>query len=107
MVVVSGLVVVVGGFVVVVVDGFGTRVVVVVAALAPDAPSTPRRGPHTMTAIPARAILFGYVNPSRINSPRCVCQHRRTADCTHLAVRTGALGESDSLGTSSDAKAPE
>jgi hypothetical protein len=51
---------VVGGFVVVV-DGFGTRVVVVVVApaLAPAAPSTPSRGPHTMTATPAKATFFG------------------------------------------------
>jgi hypothetical protein len=55
---VGGLVVVVDGFVVVV-DGFGTSVVVVVAAPAPAAPGTSRTAPHTMTAIPARAIRFG------------------------------------------------
>jgi hypothetical protein len=57
-VVVGTFVVVVGGLVVVV-DGFGTRVVVVVTAPAPAAPSTPSRGPHTMTATPAKATFFG------------------------------------------------
>jgi hypothetical protein len=59
-VVVGGFVVVVVGGFVVVVDGFGTRVVVVVvAASAPAAPSTPSRGPHTTTAMPAKATVFG------------------------------------------------
>ena len=61
-VVVAGadVVVVTGGFVVVVVvDGFGATVVVVVAAPAAAAPTTPSRGPQTMTATPARTIVFG------------------------------------------------
>ena len=73
-VVVGGLVVVVDGLVVVV-DGFGTSVVVVVAAPAPAAPSTPRRGPHTMTAIPARAIFLGKVDLNPICSPLHIRQH--------------------------------
>jgi predicted ribosome-associated RNA-binding protein Tma20 len=57
-VVAGGRVVGVGWLVVVVVDGPGATVVVV-AAPAAAPPTTPSRGPHTMTAMPVRAIAFG------------------------------------------------
>ena len=63
----ADVVVVVGGFVVVVVvdgfvvvvDGFGATRSSWSARAAPTARARRARGPHTMTAIPARAILFG------------------------------------------------
>ena len=71
------VVVVTGGFVVVVVvDGFGATVVVVVAAPAPAAPTTPSRGPQTMTATPVRAIDLRIGESEPHQFPLCIAKSR-------------------------------
>jgi hypothetical protein len=80
--VVVGGSVVVGGWVVVgssvvVVDGRATtEVEVVVAALAPAAPS---RGPHATIASPVRATVLGWIDLSPISTSLRLSPNRRTA----------------------------